>query len=233
MPAPLLVGIVCYGREKDPQRYTLQFPYIDSARRAGLTIAMLPPGDASVASLVSRFDALIFAGGGDINPTLYHQAPHPMLYGLNDERDQTELALLREALSHNLPMLCICRGMQLLNVALGGTLHQHLPDVLPDGIPHRSDQGAVYHNVSITPQSQLAEACGQPTVHINSYHHQAVDRLGSGLYAVAHASDGLVEAIELRGYPDLLTVQWHPEETSATDPSQQRLFHWLASRIQR
>ncbi|MEU9285539.1 gamma-glutamyl-gamma-aminobutyrate hydrolase family protein [Streptomyces sp. NPDC048275] len=174
-------------------------------QRAGGLAAMLPPDEpAQAAAAVARLDAVVVAGGPDVDPARYGAERSPRTGPPAPERDAWELALIQAALASGTPLLGICRGMQLLNVALGGTLIQHL-----DG--HVKDVGVVgRHEVTPVPGSLYAEiapeSCAVPT-----YHHQAVERLGEGLVACAHASDGTVEAIELPRPGWVLGVQWHPE----------------------
>jgi putative glutamine amidotransferase len=227
-----LVGIVCYGRGKDSQRYSLPLLYVECARRARCRVVILPPSDPPELGTLDILDGLILAGGGDMDPKHYGQEPHPTLYGIDPERDVMELALTREALKRRTPTLAICRGLQTLNVALGGDLIQHLPDAVGDKVAHRPGVpgGVSHHPVRAAAGSRLAELCGA-SFSVASSHHQAVGRLGEGLVATAWAEDGIVEALELPENPDLMAVQWHPEETAAQDPIQDRLFAWLTARI--
>jgi putative glutamine amidotransferase len=177
-------------------------------------------------------DALVLAGGGDVEPRHYAQEPHPMLYGHDPARDAQELALVPAALRVKIPLLAICRGLQVLNVALGGDLIQHLPDVVGESVIHRGNEERRFlpHLARVSPQSQLAEVLGTSTVSVASAHHQAVGRAGRGVIPVAWADDGMIEAIEIEGEAQVLAVQWHPEESEALDASQARLFQWLIQR---
>jgi putative glutamine amidotransferase len=153
------------------------------------------------------------------------------VYAVSPERDAFEIALLRGALERGLPTLAICRGMQILNVALGGDLHVHLPDVVGERVVHRSSQTeAAAHAVRVAAESRLAERLGATELPaVPSWHHQAIDRLGAGLRPVAWAADDVIEAVELRGEAQLVAVQWHPELAGAT-ASGGGLFEALVSR---
>jgi putative glutamine amidotransferase len=200
--------------------------YVDAIRRAGALPFVLPtlePEDAK--ETLAALDGLVLTGGGDVAPWLYGAQPAPEVYDVDRARDSWELALIRAA-GDRLPVLGICRGAQLLNVAAGGTLFQHLPDVTDE--PHRlreRDREPV-HVVDIEPGSRLGEILGQGRVGVNSVHHQAVDRVGSGLRAVAWARDGIVEAVERSDGAPVVAVQWHPESLIDLAPHG-RLFLWL------
>jgi putative glutamine amidotransferase len=220
-----LIGTVCYGKAKDPERYTLPIPYVESIRRAGGRPLIIPPGDADVAAYLELFDGFILAGGGDIDPKYFGQEPHPELLDVDHERDFTEIELARAVMNRRTPLLAICRGMQVLNVALGGDLIQHLSG---NEVHHTEGTGEiVLHSIRTRDDSQLAGICGKGTIEVGSKHHQAVQRLGAGLEAVAWSDDGVIEAVELDECPQVLGVQWHPEETAAHDSHQQSLFDWL------
>ena len=230
-----LVAVPTYhlaaGRVLDWARggYAVPEGYVASLRRAGARPLLLPPApDVAAEDLLAPFDALVLAGGGDVDPARYGGGNHhPAVYGLDPVRDQMELDLVRAAIAMRLPTLAICRGMQVLNVALGGTLHQHLPD--RQGLDlhgHPTRQSSVLHDVKVAAGTRLATACGQEVLRCTSHHHQGVDRLGDGLAAVAWSGDGLVEGIEMSGPDDgwIVGVQWHPEMTAAEDETQQALF---------
>jgi putative glutamine amidotransferase len=200
--------------------------YTDHVAAAGGLPVLLPPVPG-VADTLSRLDGLVLSGGGDIDPALYGAARDAATGPASTGRDTAELALCQRALAEGVPVLAICRGLQVVNVALGGTLHQHLPDLVGhDG--HSPDPGGYgTHKVSIAPGSRLAgllgltETPGPAEIMVPTHHHQAIDRLGAGLAAAAWADDGIIEAAEPSGSaaPGSLVaaVQWHPE--AADDPS--------------
>ncbi len=225
MRAPI-IGITT--ETNDQNEYVLPAEYVQAIRRAGGIPVLLPPGEPNLPALLELVDGLILSGGGDIDPLHYGSDGHPAVYMIDPARDEMELALARQAATSDLPTLGVCRGAQLINVALGGTLVEHLPDEIDNSIAHRMEpRGAVPHPVTITPGSHLAEVIGAQAVVGASWHHQAIRTPASGLQAVARASDGTIEAVELPSHPWLLAVQWHPEITASEDPIQQRLFDAL------
>jgi putative glutamine amidotransferase len=207
--------------------YALPELYVAALRTAGARTALLPPGQpVGAAEALAPFDGLLLAGGGDIEPARYGAADHPAQYGTDPERDELELGLARAAVRLGRPTLGICRGIQLLNVAFGGTLVQHLPDL--DGrtdhrVEHRVEAKQAIHGLRVEPGSRLAEAMGQVEAEGLSHHHQALDRIGDGFRPVAWAADGLVEGIE-RDHGWTVGVLWHPESTAGADPVQRRLL---------
>jgi putative glutamine amidotransferase len=211
--------------------------YIDALRRAGARAAIVAPGEEGAPEeTLEPFDGLLLVGGGDIDPARYGGGTNEHLYGIEPDRDEFEIQLLHAADRIALPTLCICRGFQVMNVAFGGTLHPHLPDV-PDLIQHGVPvEGTLtIHEVSVEPGSRLAAVTKSSALASASHHHQGVDRLGDGLSITGTTEDGLVEAIE-RIVPDqqdpraawMVGVQWHPEETAERDPAQQSLFDALS-----
>ena len=205
---------------RDVRRTRANVSYTEAARAAGLRPFILPvlaPQDAD--AMLDGMAGLILTGGEDVDPAHYGSAPHPALGDVHPERDAFELALVRAARHRRLPTLAICRGVQIMNVALGGTLVQDLPSERPDGIAHdgRWDRDARVHGLRVTAGSRLAEAIGAIDVTTNSMHHQAIARLANGLVAVAHAPDGVVEGVEWKGDDWWMAgVQWHPEELVGT-----------------
>lgn len=233
-PRPL-IGLTTYPPNPG-DRYELPRPYVDAVRRAGGEPVLVPPGVADPAGLLARLDGVVLAGGGDIDPVRYGGAPHATVYAIHPDRDESELALAHLVLEGAVPTLAICRGAQVLNVALGGSLHVHLPDVVDGTVVHRKEPelqgmpGPTPHEVGVEAGSLLADVMGATQVTPMSWHHQAVDRVGDGLRVVARAADGTVEALEHDTHPWLAVVQWHPELTAGGDPTQQRLFDALVER---
>jgi putative glutamine amidotransferase len=201
----------------------LPYDYVSAVQRAGGLALLIPPDvrlEENPGEALDHIDALILAGGADIDPAAYGATPHPTTLGAVPERDRSEIALTRAAIERDMPVLGICRGMQLINVALGGTLHQHVPDLV-GGEDHRRNPGSFEnseHDVRLEPGSLAARAAAEEQHETRSHHHQAVDRLGEGLVATGYSTlDDLVETIELPGSGFVLGVQWHPE---ADDTSQ-------------
>ncbi|MEY4312840.1 MAG: hypothetical protein RLZZ319_349, partial [Actinomycetota bacterium] len=206
----------------------LHSAYIESVTNAGGIAVLVPPQPASpeIASRVlDGVDGLLFAGGRDVDPARYGTTPGPETDQPDLRRDSWEFTLLDEALRRHLPILLICRGAQVLNVSRGGTLIQHLPDVVGSTNYQKGNAEFTTMDFDVTPGSALAGIVGT-TVTGNVYHHQAIDRVGEGLTVTARSADDVVEAIEIDGYPFGVAVQWHPEVTSTTDP---RLFHALVA----
>lgn len=227
------IGLTTYGQNAQGE-YRLFADYVEAVRRAGATTVLLPPGEPHVSDWLDRIDGVVIAGGGDLDPSCYGGAAHPTLAEIDVARDRSDLDLLRALLVRRRPLLAICRGMQWVNVALGGTLHVHLPErARAEGEPvvdHRTETGApLPHEVVIDERSRLASVMGVTRSSPLSWHHQAVDRLGAGVRVVARAPDGVVEAIEVDGYPGLIAVQWHPELTAVVEAEQQRLFDSLVA----
>lgn len=207
--------------------------YLHSILRAGGEPVVIAPqvfqaDDAS--ELLSRFDALLLMGGPDVDPALYGQQASPHIYGVSPQQDRFESAMLHGALANELPVLAVCRGMQLSNVVLGGSLVQHLAD-LPEAsslvahAPGEFPVGAEFalHDIELIDDCWLVRATGASRVRGASFHHQGIDRLAPGFRAVGRAPDGLLEAVEHERHR-IIGVQWHPEDTSADDPQQQGIY---------
>lgn len=203
--------------------------YLDAILRAGGEPVVITPRELTrdaAKEVMSTCDALLLMGGPDVDPALYERESHPNTYGVNTLQDHFEMALLHAAMWLEKPVLAVCRGIQLVNVALGGTLHQHIDD--DSNIAHKpvnfpdGDEFAV-HSVRIAEGSQVHRVVGASEIDVASFHHQAIDSLGTGLTAVAWSSDGFIEAVE-HNTSWLVAVQWHPEDTAAADPYAQALY---------
>jgi putative glutamine amidotransferase len=210
-----LVGMTC-GREfKDgaPRRQYVHCSYVRAVAEAGAPAILLP-------------------GGIDVEPHRYGRKPHPKLGECDGSQDAFEIAIAREAWRRRMPIFAICRGIQLLNVALGGTLIQDLPSEAPSGIAHRQEAGRseATHDIRVDRGSRLFRLTGERMA-VNSFHHQAVDGVAPDLRVVARAPDGVVEAVESEAHPRLIAVQCHPEEMAGCDPVSRSLFRqfveWL------
>ena len=200
--------------------------YSEAVARAGGVVVQAQPiaqTTAAAHELVARFDGVIIQGGGDIDPNRYGQKPRSnAIYGISLEHDELEIAVIRAAIELDKPVLAICRGIQILNVALGGTLHQHLADVLTDGESHWDK----HHEINLEPNSRVAKA--MKTIapkQSHSFHHQAIDKLAPGLVVTGRAPDQTIEAVELNAKKWIVGVQWHPEDDAETETDQQNLFN--------
>ncbi len=223
-----LVGVT-QGKAGEPGVPDLRPEYLRSLEGAGAVPMALPARPACDAGRVlDGLDGLLLSGGADVDPALYGQDPHPALRRIERERDEFELALVREALRRDRPVLAICRGQQVLNVAMGGTLHQDIPSewelaAAHDAPGERWDRS---HEIEVLAQSRLRAILGRDRVGVNSMHHQAVDRLGDGLTVAARSPvDGVVEALEAPAARFVLAVQWHPESFWNQPDSFQCLFN--------
>jgi putative glutamine amidotransferase len=227
MPAPIIVIVGRVSPEASNVRgeaFAFGQRYSRAIVRAGGIPLMLPPivdvTDDRIHDLLARIDGVLFHGGGDIDPTRYGQTKSAeQVYGIVEEHDAVELAVMRVAIELDVPVLAVCRGIQLLNVARGGTLVQH---VGTDSHWHH------YFPVDLEPGSRLAKAFGteQPQ-QCHHVHHQALDTLGEGLRVVGRAADGMIEAVELETSTWIVATQWHPEDNAADDAEQQHIFDEL------
>lgn len=216
-----VIGLTTYRQRAqfavwDVETAILPASYLEAVTAAGGVAVMVPPQpvDAAIAARVlDGLDGLILAGGRDIAPQRYGEMPHPDTENPDTLRDDWEFALLAEALRRGMPVLGICRGIHVLNVALGGTLHQHLPDAVGHS-GHRQELGMFSVSRERTAAGSRLAALLGPDTAVKCHHHQAVDRLGEGLVASATSDDGLIEAVEMRGADFVVAVQWHPEESS-------------------
>jgi putative glutamine amidotransferase len=207
--------------------FSIRPEYVRAVEKAGGLPILLPPTVATEApSRLAAVDGLMLTGGDDVDPALYGQPAHPTSKWTR-ERDDFELAVVREALERDMPVLAICRGQQVLNVALGGTLVQDIPDEIPQAGAHRLKdvpRWQIAHEVEVASGTRLREILGRDVLPVNSSHHQAVRDLGRGLQVAARSCDGVIEAVELPGRRFVVGVQWHPEAMWNQEPDHQEVF---------
>jgi putative glutamine amidotransferase len=211
-----VIGISAYSQQArwgswDLPAVLLPRRYTDMVAGGGGQPVLLPP-QPGVTRLLARIDGLVLSGGGDIDPARYGADRDPATDQANQDRDDAEIELARQAIAAGLPLLGICRGLQVVNVALGGTLHQHLPAVVGHDGHSPEVKGYGSHKVSVAPGSQLAGILGRTEAAVPTHHHQAADQLGAGLVPTAWTDDGTVEAVEMAEPASfMIAVQWHPE----------------------
>ncbi|MFT4048787.1 MAG: gamma-glutamyl-gamma-aminobutyrate hydrolase family protein [Solirubrobacterales bacterium] len=209
----------------------LGIPYLNSVQQVGgVPLIIAPMHRETIDTVLDAIDGLVLSGGPDIDPSAYGQPPHEQLGPTELATDNFELALARKADARGVPILAICRGMQVLNVARGGTLHQHIPDVFgDDALAHRQTELGHHpsHAVEVETDTLLARTLGQPHAEVNSFHHQSVEKLGTGLRVNARSDEGIVEGIEALDRDYVLGVQWHAESLTNRD-EHEALFAGLA-----
>ncbi|HEY3257835.1 MAG TPA: gamma-glutamyl-gamma-aminobutyrate hydrolase family protein [Gemmatimonadaceae bacterium] len=222
-------------------RVRLNTSYVTALESAGLVPLIVPPlSDVSAArSVIAAADGLVLTGGEDVDPALYGQLPHERLSTVNRRRDETEIALVLAAREARKPVLAICRGPQLLNVALGGTLIQDIEACVPGALPHDAEgvhdvRDVRAHDVTIEPGSRVAAAVGDTRITVNSLHHQSILDPAPGLRVTARAPDGIIEAVESEDNDWwVVAVQWHPEEmTDSPEPWDRGIFRAFAARLE-
>ena len=219
---------------------TLQRSYISAVIRAGGLPVIIPSDitEAGWKELVTRLDGILFSGGGDISLDNFEGEEHPAIDGIEPPRDAIEIGMVREAVASAKPFLGICRGLQSVNVALGGTLYTHIPAQVPNSLVHNQPSGGDWHNrtvlshtVSIQPGSYLAKLTGETEMGVNSFHHQGLGQIANGFKVVGRASDGVVEAIESVDSAFIFGVQWHPEDMYSTDVNMLNLFKMFVDNL--
>jgi putative glutamine amidotransferase len=226
-----LIGLTTYNGKNNNNHpiVALGLAYVDAILAAGGVPVLIPSStsDGTFQVLFDRLDGILLTGGGDINTVRYAGVSHPRIGDVDTARDSIELSLLDAAVKNAKPFLGICRGLQLVNVGLGGTLFTHIPDQLPGAIPHDFYDGFprdhLAHDVTIEAGTRLAGIVGETTIPVNSLHHQGAKDIPDNLIPTAFSPDGLVEALELPDHPFGLAVQWHPE-CLPEQPSSGKLF---------
>jgi putative glutamine amidotransferase len=215
--------------QADKRIVSIPEAYMQAVLKAGGLPVIIPVAVSPIEldGLRQRLDGLLLTGGADVNPLRFNGKPHPKVYGIDEQRDEVEINLVRLAASTSWPFLGICRGIQVINVALGGTLFTDIADQLPDALKHDYDstteRALEAHPVQLVTGSALAHILGGPSVRVNSLHHQGIQDIAAGLRPIGTTSDHLVEAVELPGHPFGLGVQWHPE-AMPDSPQMQALF---------
>jgi putative glutamine amidotransferase len=216
--------------------YTLTRKYAEGVLRAGGVPVIVPYNldEDSLQILFDRLDGLLLSGGGDIDPAIYGETSHPATNEIEVDRDRVEMALARWVVEKDKPFLAICRGIQVLNVALGGTLVQDVPSEVPDALEHSFERGIVErgyhaHPVKIAADSRLAQVMQTEIAQTNSWHHQALKQVAPKLQVTAFAPDGVIEAVEVPGKRFAIGVQWHPEWMFEYEPEHRRLFEELVA----
>jgi len=211
-----VIGITSYAEQARWGQWELPaalipLSYVQAVEAAGGRPLLIPPSEEGVDETLDALDGILFSGGGDLDPAVYDAEPHPTTSGVRTERDRSELALLEAALARDMPVLAVCRGSQVLNVARGGDLVQHLPEVVGDE-KHKEKLGSFSeHEVEVSPDSRIGALVGERT-QVKSSHHQGFGRVGEGLVATAWAADGTIEGVEDPSHRFAVGVLWHPEE---------------------
>jgi putative glutamine amidotransferase len=227
-----LIGITCGTsaldtNAKNPQD-RLNHAYCRAIGEAGGIPVILPNHGTpeNLDEMLGRLDGLLLSGGYDVNPCLFREEMLNDTVEVDGQRDDSEVPLIHKAIESQIPMLAICRGIQILNVALGGTLMQDIPAQFDTTLQHaqKEARGVLTHDIRINEGSRLEEIVGAPVMDVNSFHHQALKQIGEGLVVTAYAPDGIVEAIERPQSPFLVGVQFHPEEMIGSSEGARRLF---------
>jgi putative glutamine amidotransferase len=216
-------------------RYAMSSTYTEAVEAAGGVPLVIPPQSGNVEEIVAAIDGLLLSGGADVAPQRYgDESIHERTYGIHPLRDELELALVKRAVAADVPVLCICRGIQVLNVALGGTLIQDIPDQYSSDIEHSQHRAGIAnsesgHTVAVTPGSLLADVYGSTSIEVNSFHHQALRDVAPELQVNAVAPDEIVESVSRPASSWVLGVQWHPEMMFRAHPEHLKPFEALVT----
>jgi putative glutamine amidotransferase len=236
---PPIIGCTTYRKTADQEPpieiLGLMPSYVNAIVAAGGVPVLIPLGlsEVDLLAIFERIDGLLLPGGGDVDPAEYQAHAPELANSIDLDRDRVELLLARTAVAQQKPMLAICRGIQVLNVALGGTLYEDIFELMPGALRHdnygKRPRNYLAHNVTIQPGSLLARQLGKGETAVNSLHHQGIHRLAPELCATALAPDGLIEAVEVPNHPFALGIQWHPENLIHDDPAMLALFKGLVA----
>jgi putative glutamine amidotransferase len=237
---PPLIGLTTFRNQSSAglSQISVTEAYVSALVGAGAAPLLIPLGlpQTILQTIFSRLDGILFTGGGDVHPGQYHGQDHPLVDEVDPDRDRIEIQLIQDAIRSDLPFLGICRGLQVVNVALGGTLFEDILDQRPGSQRHQfwpeRPRNHLAHPVEIEPASRLAVILGVDHPKVNSFHHQGIRDLAPVLQASAYAPDGLIEAVELPDHPFGLAVQWHPEWLVTDDDAMRRLFKELVHAAQ-
>lgn len=229
MPKPLIGITTRNGKDSDGHPLTaLQHSYINAIVQAGGLPILIPSmlSEEDFTGLYSLLAGILFTGGGDVSLEYFNGSDHPRIGEVDKRRDTTEITLMRAAVNDGKPLLGICRGAQVMNVALGGTLYTHIHDQVKNALDHDYPgdlRKAIVHPVNVDESTRSAEIFGETLLHVNSLHHQGLKDIAPGLRVAGHAPDGLVEVVEIPDHPFAVAVQWHPEWLT-DQPAMQKLF---------
>lgn len=227
-----LIGLTCsvyhdHRNWKFNRAYDGNVVAIEQAGGLPVLIPSTLQGD-TLRTIYERLDGVLLPGGGDVDPQIYHAQQHAKTILIDRQRDESEMQMTRWAVAEKLPVLGICRGHQVFNVALGGTLIQDIPSAISTDLRHdildHEPRSLRLHHVDITPHSKLAQVLGTTRAVVNSLHHQSIEQIADGVQITAYAPDGIIEAVEVPEHPFALTVQWHPEDMIEDDETMRRLF---------
>ncbi len=229
MPKPLIGITTRNGKDSDGHPLTsLQHSYLNAIVQAGGVPIPIPSmlSEEDFLDVYSRLDGILFSGGGDVSIEYFNGSDHPRIGEVDNGRDTTEITLMRTAVNDGKPVLGICRGAQVMNIALGGTLYTHIPDQLKGALDHDYPgdlRKVIVHPVNVDETTRSAEIFGETLLNVNSLHHQGLKDIAPSLRVAGHAPDGLVEVVEIPDHPYAVAVQWHPEWLT-DQPAMQRLF---------
>lgn len=233
MTAPIIGVTPSVGKNSLGVRtYSLAADYTQAIERAGGIPMILPPHVKNVDGLLDALDGIVFSGGGDIDAKLFNQENHESVSGPDEERDSFEIKLMQAAFERDMPILAICRGLQVMNVARGGDLIQDIPSQVETEMKHNqraegSGEHDIFQTANVVGNNPVSAALGEGTANINSFHHQSVGKVADGLEVVATADDGVIEAMYAPGQSYTVGTQWHPERLAAEHAEQQTLFNQL------